>query len=103
MNQNPQNIEDGENLYVMFCAHCHGTNGDGQGSIKHPLYSAVPSYSDDLLIRRSGTTMKELSDGHVYHAITYGFNAMGGHASQISSEERWKIIMYVNELKKENN
>ena len=100
---NIKNIEEGEALYVMFCAHCHGKNGDGKGSIQHPLYSAVPSYSDDLLIRRSGTTMKDLSDGHMYHAITYGFNAMGGHASQINSEERWKIIMYVNELKQEKN
>ena len=98
-----QNIDDGEALYVMFCAHCHGKNGDGKGSIKHPLYSGVPSYSDDLLIRRSGTTMKDLLDGHMYHAITYGFNAMGPHASLISSEERWKIIMYVNELQNENN
>ena len=102
LDKNKDNIEQGESLYVMFCAHCHGKNGDGKGSITHPLYGAVPSYSDDLLIRRSGTTMKNLSDGHMYHAITYGFNAMGPHASQISAEERWKIIMYVNELQKEN-
>ena len=100
---NMQNIEEGEALYGMFCAHCHGKNGDGKASIQHPLYGAVPSYSDDLLVRRSGTSMKDLSDGHMYHAITYGFNAMGGHASQINSEERWRIIMYVNELQKENN
>ena len=98
-----ENLEKGEALYVMFCAHCHGQNGDGQGSITHPLYSGVPSYSDNLLIRRSGTTMLDLEDGHIYHAITYGLNAMGPHASQISSEERWKIIMYVNELQKLNN
>ena len=103
LENNLSNIEEGEALYVMFCAHCHGKNGDGKGSIQHPLYGAVPSYSDDVLLRRSGTTMKELSDGHMYHAITYGFNAMGGHASQINTEERWKIIMYVNELQKENN
>jgi hypothetical protein len=45
--------------------------------------------------------MKNLSDGHIYHTITHGFNAMGPHASQINAEERWQIIMYVNELKKE--
>jgi len=100
---NLKNIEEGEVLYGMFCAHCHGKTGDGKGSIQHPLYGAVPSYLDDLLVRRSGTSMKDLSDGHMYHAVTYGFNAMGGHASQINSEERWKIIMYVNELQKENN
>ena len=101
LEKNEINTTNGEVLYGMFCAHCHGDNGNGQGSINHPLYSAVPSYSDDLLIRRSGTTMKNLSDGHMYHTITYGFNAMGPHASQINAQERWQIIMYVNELKKE--
>ena len=100
---NETNLAEGQVLYGMFCAHCHGKNGDGKGSVNHPLYSAVPSYTDSILIRRSGTTMKNLEDGHMYHSITYGFNAMGPHASQISSEERWKIIMHVNELQKENN
>ena len=98
-----ENIEQGKALYGMFCAHCHGKKGDGKGSVNHPLYSAVPSYSDDVGLRRSGTTMQKLSDGHIYHAITYGLNAMGPHASQITSEERWKIIMYVNELKQQTN
>ena len=100
---NEKNLAEGQVLYGMFCAHCHGKNGNGKGSVNHPLYSAVPSYADNILIRRSGTTMKNLEDGHIYHAITYGFNAMGPHASQITSEERWKIIMHVNELQKENN
>lgn len=97
-----QNIEEGEALYIMFCAHCHGKNGDGKGSVTHPVYSAVPSYSDSLQIRRTGSTMRNLSDGHIYHAIYYGFNAMGPHASQITADERWKIIMHVNNLQKEN-
>jgi len=100
LDNNTNNFNQGQVLYGMFCAHCHGKKGDGNSSIKHPLYSAVPSYSDDVLMKRSGSTMKNLADGHIYHAITYGFNAMGGHASQISSEERWKIIMYVNQLQK---
>ena len=95
------NLEEGEALYGMFCAHCHGKNGDGKGTITHPLYGAVPSYSDNLLIRRSGTTMRDLADGHMYHVITYGFNAMGPHATQINADERWKIIMFVNNLQKE--
>ena len=101
LDNNTNNFNQGQVLYGMFCAHCHGKKGDGNSSIKHPLYSAVPSYSDDVLMRRSGSTMKNLADGHIYHAITYGFNAMGGHASQISSKERWQIIMYVNQLEKE--
>ena len=92
--------EDGEALYVMFCAHCHGDNGDGKGSISHPVYGAIPAYNDKVQIRRTGSTMSELKDGNIYHAITYGLNAMGPHASQVTPEERWKIIMYINNLQK---
>ena len=116
---NSANLESGEELYVMFCAHCHGKNGDGNGSIQHPAYLAAPSYFDTAPRQRAEVGMIDLSDGHMYHAITYGvyqktkdslgvdihgsITPMGPHASMINAEERWKIIMYVNELQKENN
>jgi hypothetical protein len=42
--------------------------------------------------------MKDLSDGKMFHSITYGRNLMGSHASQLTQEERWTIIHYVNTL-----
>ena len=102
LQKNDKNIEEGEALYGMFCAHCHGKDGDGKGSVSHPVYGAIPAYNDKVQIRRTGSTMSELKDGNIYHAITYGLNAMGPHASQISPEERWKIIMFVNNLQKED-
>ena len=93
-----KNIEEGKQLYQMFCKHCHGENGAGGGTIQHPLYSAIPSYNDDKQQRRPGVTMSELKAGHIFHVITYGLNAMGPHASQINEEERWKIVLYVQEL-----
>ena len=98
---NTKNLAEGKALYGMFCKHCHGENGAGDGTIMHPVYSAIPAYNDKVQIRRTGSTMSELKDGNIYHAITYGLNAMGPHASQISPEERWKIIMFVNNLQKE--
>ena len=100
LSKNDKNTEEGKALYIMFCAHCHGNNGDGKGSISHPVYGAIPAYNDNVQIRRTGSTMSELNDGNIYHAITYGLNAMGPHASQITPEERWKIIMYINNLQK---
>ncbi len=103
LEKNDRNISDGEALYGMFCKHCHGQNGAGGGTITHPVYSAVPHYNDNKQIRRSGTTMSELRPGHIFHSITFGLNAMGPHASQISEIERWKIVLYVQELQKYNN
>ena len=93
-------VEEGKQLYSMFCKHCHGEYGEGGGSITHPVYSAVPHYNDNKVLRRCELPMSELKPGHIFHAITYGLNAMGPHASQLSEQERWKIVLYVQELQK---
>ena len=41
--------------------------------------------------------MNQLEAGHIFHALTYGLNAMGPHATQINEDERWKITLYVQE------
>jgi len=92
-----KNLNRGKELFGMMCSHCHGSNGGGDGSVTHAVYSAVPSYADTKQIRRSGSTMSELKEGHLFHAITYGYNAMGPHSSQISEEERWEIVYYIQE------
>ena len=42
--------------------------------------------------------MMDLSEGKMYHAIMYGLNMMGSHASQVSHEDRWMIIKYIKSL-----
>tara|TARA_B110000444_G_scaffold223391_1_gene225978 strand:+ start:9606 stop:10199 length:594 start_codon:yes stop_codon:yes gene_type:complete len=106
--KNPLVLDDlilleGKALFEMFCKHCHGANGNGKGSISHPVYGGIPSYADNVAPRRSGATMSELTDGHIFHALTYGLNAMGPHASQLSKTERWKIVHYVHALQKVSN
>lgn len=98
-----ENVVEGKQLYGMFCAHCHGKKGDGAGTITHPVYGAIPSYADEVIIRRNGKTMKELKAGHIYHTIYHGLNAMGPHNTQINDKERWLITTYVQELQKGNN
>lgn len=103
LTSNTKVLAEGKELYSIFCSHCHGDKGMGNGSVNHPVYGAVPSYSDNISPRRSGATMSELKDGHIYHTIMYGLNAMGPHSSQITQEERWKIVHYVHELQKGSN
>ena len=92
---NEKTRTEGKALYGMFCEHCHGATGTGDGTIKHAIYSAVPHYNDEKLLRRAGVPMNELKAGHMFHAITYGLNAMGPHASQVTEEERWLIVNYI--------
>jgi mono/diheme cytochrome c family protein len=94
---NEKNLADGKALYGMFCEHCHGKTGAGDGTMTHAIYSAVPHYNDAKTLRRCKLPMCDLKAGHIFHTITFGLNAMGPHATQINEEERWKIVLYVQE------
>jgi len=93
------NLAQGEHLYKVFCSPCHGEKGDGQGHlVKIEKFSGVPSYHEGSSSR--GGNMADLTAGKIYHTITYGVNNMGSHASQISPTDRWKVVMYVQQLQK---
>ena len=94
--QTRQNFEDGQVLFEHFCSPCHGKEGQGDGLVVAHGFPAPPSYSKGQSSR--GGAMKDLTDGKIYHTITYGVNAMGSYASQLAPEERWKVIMYVHHL-----
>jgi len=111
---NEKNLKEGAHLFKAFCSQCHGLEGHGDGSItkdreitdsrgtrKLENFPPPPSYakSDGISSSRGGL-MSDLTDGKIYHTITYGLNLMGSHASQLSPEERWKVVMYVHELQK---
>ncbi|MBE9585639.1 cytochrome c [Mucilaginibacter sp. JRF] len=91
-----KNFEDGKVLYEHFCSPCHGIKGEGDGLVVAHGYPAPPSYSKGQSSR--GGAMKDLTDGKIYHTITYGVNAMGSYASQLSPQERWKVVAYVHHL-----
>tara|TARA_B100001287_G_scaffold42180_1_gene31325 strand:- start:94300 stop:94980 length:681 start_codon:yes stop_codon:yes gene_type:complete len=84
------NIAEGKRLYGVFCAHCHGKKGNGDGKVitvgGYP--AAPPAYN----------TLKDRKPGSVFHTITHGKNAMGPHGSQLNKDERWKVTMYVRTL-----
>ncbi len=86
-----KNSDKGPQLYAVYCAICHGEKGDGQGNlVKREKFLGVPSYAD-----------RDISEGSTFHVVTYGLNAMGSHANQLSQEERWMVSSYVMKLKSE--
>ena len=85
------NLASGKHMYTINCAVCHGDKGDGQGILpQREKFLGVPSFDDQGRV---------LTSGSIYHVIMYGMNAMGSYASQTSEQERWQIVMYVENLK----
>jgi len=85
----PEIKAEGKRLYDLYCLHCHGDKGKGDGKVG-VVYAGVPSYSSPA--------KRDLSQGHVFHVITHGIRRMGAHGSQMSEDKRWKIARYVQEL-----
>ncbi len=94
----PENLTEGKRLYEAYCSHCHGLTGQADGGVITRGFPPPPSYTTGKSSR--GGDMKDLTDGKIYHTIQYGLNLMGSHASQLTVDERWRIIMYVHELQK---
>jgi mono/diheme cytochrome c family protein len=88
--------EAGKELYGIFCSHCHGEKGDGNGILmEREKILGVPGYGADRL--------PDITPGSIYHVIMHGKNNMGSHASQLTYEERWKIISYVMKLRQDQS
>lgn len=86
-----KHLAEGKILYTRFCAPCHGEQGDGQGLVGQK-FKGVPSYTAGRVATLPG--------GHIFHVITNGRGRMMPHASQVDPKERWKIVMYVQQLQK---
>lgn len=83
------NPEKGKELYNIYCAICHGEKGDGKGNlVVKEKFLGVPNYKD-----------REITEGSIFHVVTYGLNSMGSHANQLSQQERWQVADYVLKLK----
>jgi mono/diheme cytochrome c family protein len=97
-----KNLVEGKHFFTVFCAPCHGDKGDGQGHIVKldKGISGVPAYHGADAVSSRGGLMKDMPAGKIYHTIMYGLNAMGSHASQLTPTERWKVVMYVQQLQK---
>ncbi|NQZ76490.1 MAG: cytochrome c [Ekhidna sp.] len=86
-------LKKGKALYTSYCKHCHGEKGNADGLVAEK-YAGVANLN--------GAAYLEISEGHIFHVITYGKGLMGAHGSQISSDDRWRIARYVKELQNNN-
>jgi mono/diheme cytochrome c family protein len=85
------NMKEAERLYLINCGICHGTALDGNGPIYNGGNGPYPAAPRPL----NGDYAKALSDGHMFHVITYGKGSMGSYASQLRPEQRWWVIKYI--------
>ncbi|AWK04286.1 cytochrome C [Flavobacterium crocinum] len=89
LTEEERNSGKGKELFEIYCISCHGATGNGKGKlVEREKFLGVPSYKDRVI-----------TEGSIFHVETYGLNAMGSHANQLSAHERWLVADYVLKLK----
>jgi mono/diheme cytochrome c family protein len=83
-------LDRGQERFNVFCAPCHGRTGVGNGMVVQRGYRQAQSLHIDRL--------RLAQPGYFYDVISNGFGVMPDYRSQITVEDRWKIVAYVRAL-----
>jgi mono/diheme cytochrome c family protein len=82
----PRVLAEGKALYQTTCQICHGETGNGDG----PLAGKIPPPPSYRSVR-----VLSFSAGRMFHVVTMGSGKMPPYASQLSRDDRWKVVTYV--------
>jgi mono/diheme cytochrome c family protein len=92
---NEKLLQRGQDRYKIFCAPCHGLQGDGNGMAAVRGMKRPPSYHIDRL--------RQAPNGYFYDVMTNGFGAMYSYSERIPPSDRWAIIAYLRALQLSRN
>jgi mono/diheme cytochrome c family protein len=83
-------LQRGRQRFEIYCAPCHGRDGNGNGIITQRGFPHPPSYFSEKL--------REASNQHLYDVITHGYGVMYPYADRVEPEDRWAITAYIRAL-----
>lgn len=97
---NEENLQLGQAKYDLYCAVCHGINGDGNGPTKEfGLANAANLHNPARQFSAPGKP-----EGGIYKILTEGFAAgatgMVSFADRLTPHERWAVTLYIRALQK---
>lgn len=103
-----ESISAGKELYLIYCAPCHGIDGDGLGIMGAvPYLGKAPDYESQALAqylsgylgyspRVNLNFIQEESDGEIFYTITNGGEAiMPAFRDALTPQQRWDLINYI--------
>lgn len=78
MKVGPTNPTDGKQMYISYCAPCHGVDGRGNG----PVAGALKAQPTDLTVLAKANGGK-YPDTHVYSVLAFGSNVPAHGSAQM--------------------
>ena len=97
----PEHLKKGRSLFVRHCVTCHGELGRGDGPSAR-LHAKRSGYQPRDLSRPE--VQAGLTDGEIFWKIGAGWRPKGrivmpGIGTEVSEEDRWRLVLYVRSLK----
>lgn len=94
-------LERGQQRYNIYCAVCHGQQGNGLGSVALRA-KALDAQKWGWVDPKSlvAENAESYSNGELFHIVGQGVSTMKGYGSQIVPRDRWAIVAYVRALQK---
>ena len=83
-------LDRGQERFNIYCSPCHSRTGDGNGMVVQRGFRQAASLHLDRL--------RKSPPGYFFDVMTNGFGAMPSYASQVSVQDRWRIVAYVRAL-----
>lgn len=95
-------MERGRERYNIYCAVCHGLAGDGRGPVAiRALERAEPGWVAPRSLHVDAVRQQPV--GQLFQTITRGINTMPSYAAQLSPEDRWAVVLYIQALQRSQN
>lgn len=97
----PEHLKKGRSLFVRHCVTCHGELGRGDGPSAR-LHAKRSGYQPRDLSRPE--VQAGLTDGEIFWKIGAGWRPKGrivmpGIGTEVTEEDRWRLVLYVRSLK----
>lgn len=89
----------GEERFGIYCTPCHGVDGSGGGMV----HQRAASLREGTWVPPTDLHTEVLHYkpvGELFHGISNGIRNMPPYARQISTEDRWAIVLYVRALQR---
>lgn len=96
---NAATMARGEERFGIYCAPCHGLDGQGDGMVHRHAFAL----KEGTWVKPSNMVEARIAEkpvGELYDTISNGIRNMPGYARQIQPADRWAIALYVRALQR---
>ena len=96
---NQETMDRGEEQFNIYCATCHGLTGAGDGLItRRAIHLQQGTWTQPTSLHVEAVTTQPV--GRIFNTISNGIRKMPGYKEQISPEDRWAIVLYLQALQR---